>query len=252
NADEEPTYQYFTIKNDEENFVGIQDILDLPSVPEDNSNSNKQIFYLTFDGNSGEEVKNESLFQVDNIQESSNDPVSFNATDVKLITLEDGHKNFDSLQSSLLIRSEEQESTDVSQLSNEEESVDNSVDTSYQLVELADGSQAVIKIYKIKNETPKEDPPKKVKKFQCLYEGCDKVYATSYHLTVHMRSHTDCKPYECTMEGCDKRFSTNYSLKAHIRTHTGEKPYGCSLCSKHFKTSGDLQKHIRIHTGMVK
>jgi hypothetical protein len=57
-------------------------------------------------------------------------------------------------------------------------------DINYQLLELDDGSQAIITLYKIKNETPKEEPPKKVKRFQCNYEGCEKVYATSYHLTV--------------------------------------------------------------------
>jgi hypothetical protein len=225
-------------------------------VPEDNSINNKQIFYLTFDNSNDESVKEEALqVQVDNTQDSIDESVSYNETDVKLITLEDGRifmttdENFDDIQTSLLIgSSEEQESTDASQLSNEEESVDNA-DINYQLLELDDGSQAIITLYKIKNDTPKEEPPKKVKRFQCNYEGCEKVYATSYHLTVHMRSHTDCKPYQCAIDGCEKRFSTNYSLKAHIRTHTGEKPYGCSLCIKQFKTSGDLQKHIRIHTG---
>jgi uncharacterized C2H2 Zn-finger protein len=255
-TEEEPTYQYFTIKSEEENFVGISDILNLPSVPEDNSINNKQIFYLTFDNSNEESVKEAALqVQVDNTQDSIDESVSYNETDVKLITLEDGRifmttdENFDDIQTSLLIgSSEEQESTDASQLSNEEESVDNA-DINYQLLELDDGSQAIITLYKIKNDTPKEEPPKKVKRFQCNYEGCEKVYATSYHLTVHMRSHTDCKPYQCAIDGCEKRFSTNYSLKAHIRTHTGEKPYGCSLCIKQFKTSGDLQKHIRIHTG---
>ncbi|XP_063907363.1 zinc finger protein 143-like [Zophobas morio] len=258
NADEEPTFQYYTIKSEEDNFVGISDILNLPSLPEDNSLNNKQIFYLTFDSN--EDVKEEETQPVEDISVEntlSESAVSYNEADLKLITLDDGRifmttdKNLGNLgaPSVLFEPSEIQESVDEgSQMSNEEESVDNT-DVNFQLLELDDGSQAIITLYKIKNDPPKEDPPKKVKRFQCTYEGCNKVYATSYHLTVHMRSHTDSKPYQCDIDGCEKRFSTNYSLKAHIRTHTGEKPYCCTLCTKQFKTSGDLQKHFRIHTG---
>lgn len=124
-------------------------------------------------------------------------------------------------------------------------------ETSYELMQFEDGTQAVIKIVKIKDDQLVEEPLKKIKKFQCSFEGCFKEYASAYHRTVHMRSHTDSKPYKCTMEDCTKCFSTNYSLKAHIRTHTGEKPYACTICTKQFKTSGDLQKHVRIHTGKL-
>lgn len=90
NCEEEPTYQYFTIKGDDENFVGISDILNLPSLPEENTN-NKQIFYLTLDNN--EEIPlQENLLQEETLQDNVNDgSVSFNNdTDVKIITLEDG------------------------------------------------------------------------------------------------------------------------------------------------------------------
>lgn len=115
-------------------------------------------------------------------------------------------------------------------------------------MQFSDGTQAVVKIVKLKDG---EEQPKKSKKFPCSFEGCTKEYASSYHRNVHMRSHTDSKPYKCTMEDCTKCFATNYSLKAHIRTHTGEKPYACTVCTKQFKTSGDLQKHVRIHTGKM-
>jgi hypothetical protein len=60
-------------------------------VPEDNSINNKQIFYLTFDNSNDESVKEEALqVQVDNTQDSIDESVSYNETDVKLITLEDG------------------------------------------------------------------------------------------------------------------------------------------------------------------
>ncbi|EFA01662.1 zinc finger protein 143 [Tribolium castaneum] len=258
-TDEEPTFQYFAVKNDEETFVNISDMLDLPEVPDDNS-INKEIFYLAFDNNELQEdsVPDDPLEGVglDNMNDSS---TSFSETDLKLITLGDGRifvttdNNLQSLQTqSMMVETPEETETmtESAQLSNEEESsVDNS-DVNYQLLQLEDGSQAIFTLYKIKNnEDVKDEPPKKVKKYQCPHESCDKVYATSYHLTVHIRSHTDCKPYPCSIEGCEKKFATNYSLKAHIRTHTGEKPYACSVCTKQFKTSGDLQKHLRIHTG---
>ncbi|XP_044254013.1 zinc finger protein 143-like [Tribolium madens] len=258
-AEEEATFQYFTLKNEEETFVNISDILNLPEVPEDNNINNKEIFYLTFDNNElvQEDPNPDDSLQggvMDNMNDSSS---TFNGTDFKLITLGDGRmfvttdNNLESLQTQSLIVETPEETetiTESGQLSNEEESVDNS-DVNYQLLQLDDGSQAIITLYKIKSDEVKEEPPKQVKKFQCQFEGCDKVYATSYHLTVHMRSHTDCKPYPCSIDGCEKKFSTNYSLKSHIRTHTGEKPYACSVCTKQFKTSGDLQKHMRIHTG---
>ncbi|KAL1509228.1 hypothetical protein ABEB36_003997 [Hypothenemus hampei] len=89
----------------------------------------------------------------------------------------------------------------------------------------------------------------KTKKFKCLYQGCEKSYSTSQHLTVHMRNHVNSKPFPCHYEGCGKEFATNYSLTAHIRMHTGEKPFNCQMCTKSFKTSGDLMKHRRTHTG---
>lgn len=60
-------------------------------MPEDNSINNKQIFYLTFDNSNEESVKEAALqVQVDNTQDSIDESVSYNETDVKLITLEDG------------------------------------------------------------------------------------------------------------------------------------------------------------------
>lgn len=80
NSEEDPSYQYYTIKNEEENFVGISDIFNLPALPEDNNINNKQIFYLTFDNNE-EQVKEETPSLEENIGEESG---------VKLITLDDG------------------------------------------------------------------------------------------------------------------------------------------------------------------
>ena len=86
--------------------------------------------------------------------------------------------------------------------------------------------------------------------FQCEFDGCDKAFISSYSLKVHRRVHTGEKPFLCDKDGCDKSFNTRYRLTAHMRLHTGE-TFDCEYdsCKKQFTTKSDLKKHTRTHTG---
>ena len=57
---------------------------------------------------------------------------------------------------------------------------------------------------------------------------CNKIFARSSSLIVHMRGHTGERPYKCSY--CPKAFAQSANLTTHQRTHTGEKPYECSVC----------------------
>lgn len=88
---------------------------------------------------------------------------------------------------------------------------------------------------------------KKKKKIpQCPY--CNKYFAQTTQLEVHVRSHIGYKPFECSY--CQKRFTQGGNLTTHLRLHTGEKPFTCEICNRSFSRKGNLAAHKLTHENL--
>nr|XP_046273125.1 zinc finger protein 184-like isoform X1 [Scatophagus argus] len=63
----------------------------------------------------------------------------------------------------------------------------------------------------------------------------------------NIRCKTGKKTYSCSE--CGKIFGRSPHLKIHMRTHTGEKPFSCPFCAKSFTQKVNLTYHMSVHTG---
>jgi uncharacterized Zn-finger protein len=86
-----------------------------------------------------------------------------------------------------------------------------------------------------------------VKPFKCSWKGCNKSYAHSQSLIVHVRTHTGERPYHCSE--CLRSFTSKSGLNRHNYIHSGERPFKCEFgtCTSRFYTKNKLEIHQRIH-----
>jgi hypothetical protein len=91
-------------------------------------------------------------------------------------------------------------------------------------------------------------PSGRALRHKCHVEGCDKDYAKTSHLKVHLGSHSTVLPFDCEFPRCGKRFHRNDLLIRHERIHTGEKKFICYVCKRAFSRRDSLSIHSKQHT----
>ncbi|CCE63865.1 hypothetical protein TPHA_0G00270 [Tetrapisispora phaffii CBS 4417] len=88
---------------------------------------------------------------------------------------------------------------------------------------------------------------RRIKKYFCEYDGCNKSFARPSTLTEHQQSiHLGIKNHSCDV--CGSKFSRKSHLERHLISHSAEKPFHCSFCDKGLTTRQQLKRHEITHS----
>ncbi|ORD96621.1 ZBT24 [Hepatospora eriocheir] len=80
------------------------------------------------------------------------------------------------------------------------------------------------------------------KKFYCVFENCNKSFASNAALQVHLNRHNNIRPFKCTI--CNRAFFRKANLTEHIKNiHTGENKMTCERCRKVYACKKTFDDH---------
>ena len=74
---------------------------------------------------------------------------------------------------------------------------------------------------------------------------CQKTFANSVNLKLHMQTHEGTQQFDCDV--CGVLFSRRADRDRHQMRHTGERPFKCDQCDYGCITRGELNRHMLQH-----